>query len=146
MESRIDLAADLNDEDDGGFGWSTLSEARDPGRIRPVSCWSSATARPRRSSGWWPSMTTGRCTSPRCPGLWTRTATSSIAPWPERRQSDTGDYSKRRASSGAQSRTLRFRDGDGFLTPGWRAGVARSVPQPPVPPSHRLFGYYPDSN
>jgi hypothetical protein len=35
MESRIDLAADLNDEDDEGLGWSTLSEARDPGRIRP---------------------------------------------------------------------------------------------------------------
>ena len=35
MESRIDLAADLNDEDDDGLGWSTLSEARDPGRIRP---------------------------------------------------------------------------------------------------------------
>ena len=35
MESRIDLAADLNDEDDAGLGWSTLSEARDPGRIRP---------------------------------------------------------------------------------------------------------------
>jgi hypothetical protein len=25
MESRIDLAADLNDEDDEGLGWSTLS-------------------------------------------------------------------------------------------------------------------------
>jgi len=35
MESRIDLAADINDEDDGGLGWSMLSEARDPGRIRP---------------------------------------------------------------------------------------------------------------
>src|ERR1700730_12701639 len=35
MNSRIDLAADLNDEDDEGLGWSTLSEARDPGRIRP---------------------------------------------------------------------------------------------------------------
>ena len=35
MEPRIDLAADLNDEDDEGFGWSTLSEARDAGRIRP---------------------------------------------------------------------------------------------------------------
>jgi hypothetical protein len=35
MESRIDLAADLNDEDDEGLGWSTLSEARDPSRIRP---------------------------------------------------------------------------------------------------------------
>jgi hypothetical protein len=34
MESRIDLAADLNDEDDEGLGWSTLSEARNPGRIR----------------------------------------------------------------------------------------------------------------
>src|SRR5260370_41613434 len=35
MESRIDLAADLNDEDDEGLGWTTLSEARDPGQIRP---------------------------------------------------------------------------------------------------------------
>ena len=35
MEPRIDLAADLNDEDDEGLGWSTLREARDPGRIRP---------------------------------------------------------------------------------------------------------------
>jgi hypothetical protein len=25
MEPRIDLAADLNDEDDEGLGWSTLS-------------------------------------------------------------------------------------------------------------------------
>jgi hypothetical protein len=35
MEPRIDLAADLNDEDDEGLGWSTLREARDPNRIRP---------------------------------------------------------------------------------------------------------------
>jgi len=35
MESRIDLAADLNDEDDEGLGWSSLSEALDPGWIRP---------------------------------------------------------------------------------------------------------------
>ena len=35
MEPRHDLAADLNDEDDGGLGWSTLNGARDPGRIRP---------------------------------------------------------------------------------------------------------------
>jgi hypothetical protein len=34
MDARIDLAADLNDEDDE-VGWSTLSEASDPGRIRP---------------------------------------------------------------------------------------------------------------
>jgi len=30
MEPRMDLAADLNDEDDEGLGWSTLSEASDP--------------------------------------------------------------------------------------------------------------------
>jgi hypothetical protein len=35
MESRIDLAADLNDEDDEGLGWSTLGDARDPGQIDP---------------------------------------------------------------------------------------------------------------
>ena len=35
MESRIDLAADLNDEDDEGLGWSTLAEASEPANIRP---------------------------------------------------------------------------------------------------------------
>jgi len=35
MNSRIDLVADLNDQDDEGFDWSTLGEARDPARIRP---------------------------------------------------------------------------------------------------------------
>ena len=35
MDPQIDLAADLNAEDDEGLGWSTLSEARDPARIRP---------------------------------------------------------------------------------------------------------------
>jgi hypothetical protein len=35
MGAQIDLVADLNAEDDEGLGWSTLSEARDPARIRP---------------------------------------------------------------------------------------------------------------
>jgi len=35
MDAPIDLAADLNDEDDEGLGWSTLSDASDPARIRP---------------------------------------------------------------------------------------------------------------
>ena len=35
MNSRIDLIADLNDEDDDGLGWSTLGEASDPAGIRP---------------------------------------------------------------------------------------------------------------
>ena len=35
MSSQIDLVADLNAEDDEGLGWSTLSEARSPARIRP---------------------------------------------------------------------------------------------------------------
>jgi hypothetical protein len=35
MGARIDLAADLGDEDDEGLGWSTLSGASDPARIRP---------------------------------------------------------------------------------------------------------------
>ena len=30
MDARIDLAADLNDEDDEGLGWSTLSNAVTP--------------------------------------------------------------------------------------------------------------------
>lgn len=32
---EVDLVADLNAEDDEGFGWSTLAEARDPQRITP---------------------------------------------------------------------------------------------------------------
>ncbi len=35
MNAQIDLVADLNAEDDEGLGWSTLSEAHDPARIRP---------------------------------------------------------------------------------------------------------------
>jgi hypothetical protein len=33
--TEVDLVADLNAEDDDGFGWSTLAEARDPRRIAP---------------------------------------------------------------------------------------------------------------
>ena len=33
--TRIDLVADLNDEDDEGLGWSTLSEASNSAGIRP---------------------------------------------------------------------------------------------------------------
>lgn len=36
MDSRIDLVADLNDEDDEGLGWSTLGEARDPPASAPA--------------------------------------------------------------------------------------------------------------
>jgi hypothetical protein len=35
MDSQIDLVADLNAQDDDGFGWSTLDDAVDPSRIRP---------------------------------------------------------------------------------------------------------------
>jgi hypothetical protein len=31
----VELIADLNAEDDDGFGWSTLADARTPERIRP---------------------------------------------------------------------------------------------------------------
>lgn len=31
----LDLIADLNDQDDDGFGWSTLADAAAPERIRP---------------------------------------------------------------------------------------------------------------
>jgi hypothetical protein len=35
MEPEIDIAADLNAEDDDGLGWSTLSDARDPAQVCP---------------------------------------------------------------------------------------------------------------
>jgi hypothetical protein len=34
MDPEIELVADLNAEDDEGLGWSVLSEARDPSRVR----------------------------------------------------------------------------------------------------------------
>jgi hypothetical protein len=32
---RVDIAADLNDEDQTGYVWTFLDEARDPGQITP---------------------------------------------------------------------------------------------------------------
>jgi hypothetical protein len=34
VDPEIDLAADLNAEDDEGLGWSTLADARDASQIR----------------------------------------------------------------------------------------------------------------
>jgi hypothetical protein len=31
----LDIIADLNDQDDDGFGWSTLADAVVPERVRP---------------------------------------------------------------------------------------------------------------
>ena len=33
--NRVDITADLNDEDDTGYVWTFLDEARDPGQIKP---------------------------------------------------------------------------------------------------------------
>ena len=32
---RVNIAADLNDEDESGYLWTFLDEARDPARIKP---------------------------------------------------------------------------------------------------------------
>ena len=37
MEHDIDLIADLNAQDDNGLGWSILTDARDPSRVRTGS-------------------------------------------------------------------------------------------------------------
>ena len=34
---RVDITADLNDEDDTGYVWTFLDEARDPGQIKAVN-------------------------------------------------------------------------------------------------------------
>jgi hypothetical protein len=34
MDNEVDLAADLNAEDDDGLGWSTLGDARDPAKVQ----------------------------------------------------------------------------------------------------------------
>lgn len=35
MRTAVDIAADLNDEDETGFVWTLLDEARDPAVIKP---------------------------------------------------------------------------------------------------------------
>jgi hypothetical protein len=35
MDTEIDLVADLNAQDDDGMGWTTISDARDPAKVRP---------------------------------------------------------------------------------------------------------------
>lgn len=35
MIDELDVIADLNAEDDDGLGWSTLSDARHPDRVKP---------------------------------------------------------------------------------------------------------------
>ena len=35
MTDNIDLTADLNAEDDEGFGWSTLADAKSPHQVVP---------------------------------------------------------------------------------------------------------------
>jgi hypothetical protein len=32
---RVDITADLNDEDDTGYVWAFLDEARDPSQVKP---------------------------------------------------------------------------------------------------------------
>jgi hypothetical protein len=34
MDMEVDLVADLNAQDDDGLGWSLLTDARDPNRVR----------------------------------------------------------------------------------------------------------------
>lgn len=35
MDLALDITADLNAQDDDGFGWSTLADAAEPGRVVP---------------------------------------------------------------------------------------------------------------
>lgn len=35
MDLEVDLVADLNAQDDDGLGWSLLTDARHPDRVRP---------------------------------------------------------------------------------------------------------------
>jgi hypothetical protein len=35
MSLELDIEADLNTQDDDGLGWSTLSAARKPSKVRP---------------------------------------------------------------------------------------------------------------
>lgn len=83
MDPRGRSGADLNAQDDDGLGWSTLTDARDPSRVRPVQCCLPETATAKPWSGTWPSTTTARWTSPSSPVPWPRTGICSTAPSPD---------------------------------------------------------------
>jgi hypothetical protein len=80
MDSHIDLVADLNDEDDEGLGWSTLGDASNPAGIRPGVMLVAGNRQAQAVVRVVALMTTGKSTSPCCPGPWRRTAISSAAP------------------------------------------------------------------
>ena len=80
IDARIDLVADLNDEDDEGLGWSTLSEASDPTCVRPGVMLVAGNRQAQAVVRWWPSMATGKCTSSCCPSPWRKIVTLSAVP------------------------------------------------------------------
>ena len=80
MEPRIDLVADLNDEDDEGLGWSTLSEAHHPSRIRPGAMLVAGNRQAQAVIRVVAVDDDGQVHFIVLPDPWTRTATSSAAP------------------------------------------------------------------
>jgi hypothetical protein len=80
MDLEVDLAADLNAQDDDGLGWSpSLTRATVPSSAR-ARCSLPAIRRARRSCESWPSMTMNRSTSRSSPAQSRRTVTSWGAP------------------------------------------------------------------
>ena len=80
MDSQIDLVADLNDEDDEGFGWSTLGNASNPAGIRPGVMLVAGNRQAQAVVRVVAVDDDGQVPSPCCPGPWRRTAISSAAP------------------------------------------------------------------
>src|ERR1700730_6036528 len=83
MNSRIDLAADLNDDDDDRLGWSTLSEASDPVRIRPGAMLVAGNRQAQAVVRVVAVDDDGQVHFTVLPGPWRRTVISSAAPWPD---------------------------------------------------------------
>ena len=76
MDSRIDLVADLNDEDDEGLGWSTLGEARNTAGIRPGVMLLAGNRQAQAVVRVVEVDDDGQVHFTVLPGAWTRTATS----------------------------------------------------------------------
>jgi hypothetical protein len=69
---RVDITADLNDEDDTGYVWTFLDEARDPARSSPASWWWPGTRTPPRCARWsiWCPQATARSSTSGCCQAW----------------------------------------------------------------------------
>ena len=101
---QVDITADLNDEDETGFVWTFLDEARDPGQITPGVLVVATTRKPQPCARWsisCPQATARSSISGSCPAWWT-----SIVRWSSERSPAEPEHPGDSAASRKRSRQV----------------------------------------